>query len=40
MVLSHASDEGVQAAEGSESGGKGLVTNLKQMLSKPKAKAA
>jgi len=41
MVLSHASEEGAAAVSKSSANGKGLVDNLKSMLSKPKpAKAA
>jgi pilus assembly protein CpaE len=42
MVLSHASEEGAAAGESAvTAGAKGLVDNLKSMLSKPKqAKAA
>lgn len=38
MVLSHASEEGADAVE--KVGAKGLMDNLKSMLSKPKAEAA
>jgi len=41
MVLSHASDEGAQAAEAkAPAAAKSLVSNLKSMLSKPKDKEA
>ncbi|MFL6772385.1 MAG: pilus assembly protein CpaE, partial [Sphingomicrobium sp.] len=42
MVLSHASEDGAAGADsGAAASGKGLVDNLKSMLSKPKqAKAA
>jgi pilus assembly protein CpaE len=40
MVLSHASAEGAAAESKVSANSKGLVDNLKSMLSKPKAKAA
>jgi pilus assembly protein CpaE len=41
MVLSHASEEGVATESKAAASAKGLVDNLKSMLSKPKeAKAA
>jgi pilus assembly protein CpaE len=39
MVLSHASDEVLESSDKGGEAAKGLVTNLKQMLAKPKAKA-
>jgi pilus assembly protein CpaE len=40
MVLSHASEEGAGAEAQKSAGSKSLVSNLKSMLAKPKAKAA
>jgi pilus assembly protein CpaE len=40
MVLSHASEEGAGADADKSGGSKSLVSNLKSMLAKPKAKAA